>query len=210
MNWIKGFINIGKYKMINTEKIDFITSVNNTDKFSGHFNIEGHNYWPLYKNFINREITLLLEIGTAYGGFAKFLKNNKYECKIVGAELDVKNHGQRHVLDCTDNNNLYDEMYFGDAFSKKFLDWNYEKSYKYDLIIEDADHGYDNQLWGLTNCEYLLKDNGVYVIEDIQSREIAYTLFQNMPIHLKKNSYIWDGTLSVGRYDDLCIVVDLR
>lgn len=195
--------------MIDTSKINFINTIANTDKFAGPYRV-GHNYWPLYKNFITKDLEIMLEIGTAYGGFAKFMKDNNFPCKVIGAEFDPKNHGQNHVSDRTDNNFLYDDMYIGDAFCHEFLSWNAEKQYKYDLVIEDADHGFEHQLWGLQNCERLLKTNGVYIVEDIQTYEIANTLFANMPPFLKRNSYIWDGIQSVGRYDDLCIVVDLR
>jgi hypothetical protein len=50
----------------------------------------------------------------------------------------------------------------------------------------------------------------VYIVEDVQTYEDAKKLMINMPPHLKKYSYIWDGILSVNRYDDLCVVVDLR
>jgi 23S rRNA U2552 (ribose-2'-O)-methylase RlmE/FtsJ len=194
--------------IIGRDKINFQNSVNNTDKFRGHYNLIGHNYWSLYKNFVKNDI-VILEIGTAYGGFAKFIKDN-FTCKIIGAELQPIDCGQRHVSDLTNNNSKYDEMFIGNAFSSEFLKWNSDKNYKYDLIIEDADHSYETQIWGLNHCEQLLQSNGVYVIEDVQTYEDAKKLMINMPQHLKKYSYIWDGILSVNRYDDLCVVVDLR
>ena len=58
--------------------IDFSLAINNTDKFIGGVQNSyknGHNYQLIYKNFINKNISSILEIGTANGGFAKFLKD---------------------------------------------------------------------------------------------------------------------------------------
>ena len=56
--------------------MNYNTTICNTDKFSGGFHNDGklgHNYQLLIKNFLNKNLQKIMEIGTAHGGFAKFL-----------------------------------------------------------------------------------------------------------------------------------------
>jgi 23S rRNA U2552 (ribose-2'-O)-methylase RlmE/FtsJ len=193
------------------KKINYEYALYNTDKFVGgvfKHNI-GHNYQLLYKNFLNNNLSKILEIGTANGGFAKFLKDNSVSSFLVGA--DIKPDEQHnHVLDKTNYNKLYEDFYIGDAFTQSFLDWNLSKNYLYDLIIEDGDHSEKTQAYMLSNCNKLLNTNGVYICEDVQTYDIAKRLINNVPNEYKAFAYIWDGINSIGRTDDICIVIDLR
>jgi len=193
--------------------IDFSLSINNTDKFIGgvqNSSKNGHNYQLIYKNFIDKNISSVLEIGTANGGFAKFLKDNLiFPELLVGADIDpVSEHN--HVSDHTNYNNLYNNFYIGDAFTEQFLNWIDNKNYKFDLVIEDGDHQFQTQQFMLSNVSRLLKSNGVYICEDIMNYSIAKRLIDAVPDNYKKYAYIWDGTNSVGRSDDICIIIDMR
>jgi 23S rRNA U2552 (ribose-2'-O)-methylase RlmE/FtsJ len=194
------------------QKINYESSLNNTDKFSGgvqNSSFFGHNYQLLYKNFLNNKLQKILEIGTANGGFAKFLKDNKFKSFNVGCDI-TPDDKHKHVSDYTNYNHLYDDFFSGNAFSQEFLDWNKVKEYKYDLVIEDADHTVETQAYMLQNCHYLLNEDGVYICEDVQSYTIAKQLIQIIPSKYKQFSYIWDGSFSIGRSDDICVVIDLR
>ena len=75
----------------------------NTDKFCGGISdspAKGHNYQLLYKNFINHDLQSVLEIGTANGGFAKFIRDNELLCFLVGADINP-NIKHYHVPDTT-------------------------------------------------------------------------------------------------------------
>lgn len=184
----------------------------NTDKFSGGLtekNTDGHNYQLLYKNFVNSNAKTILEVGTGNGGFAKFIRENNLICHLVGADI-APNKQHRHVSDTSNYNYLYDSFYHGDCFSTFFLNWLTEKNYKFNLIIEDAEHTFEQQRFMLEHGTKFLEKNGVYISEDIQSYHIAKELMKYVPKELKKFSYIWEGSDSIGRYDDICIVIDTR
>lgn len=184
----------------------------NTDKFIGGLfknGLIGHNYQLLYKNFLQNNPEKILEIGTAHGGFAKFLRENLVKSFIVGADIAPDNF-HNHVSDHTNNNNLYDDFFVGNAFSEEFLSWLNKKEYTFDFVIEDADHSKETQQYMLNNFHRFLSEKGVYVCEDIQTYEIAVDLIKQIPLKYRAFSYIWDGRYSVGRCDDICIVVDLR
>jgi len=197
------------------KNLNYETSINNTDKFSGGFLKDrnfGHNYQLLYKNFINKNIKNVLEIGTANGGFAKFLHdnfNNTKNFKLVGADISPYDK-HYHVADHTNYNNLYDIFYVGNAFCEQFFVWNDSLNIKYDLVIEDADHTQDTQSYMLKNSFRLLAPNGVYICEDVSDYDTAKKLINSIPTEYKPFSYIWDGTSSINRSDDICIVIDLR
>ena len=194
-------------------KINYKHAINNTDKFSGGIygsGSYGHNYQLIYKNFITHELGSILEIGTANGGFAKFLIDNDFKSLLVGADINPTDK-HKHVQDHTNYNHLYNDFYTGDAFTEMFLKWINDKQYKFDLIIEDGDHSSKTQAFMLSNCDKLLTDSGVYICEDVQGGiEVARQLIKFIPVKYKKYSYIWDGVSSVDRADDICVIVDLR
>ena len=194
------------------EKIQYNNTIHNTDKFSGGFfndNRIGHNYQLLMKNFLHKDIPKIMEIGTANGGFVKFLKDNNFKSFFIGvdiAPLDIHNH----VSDFTNYNNLYDKFYTGDAFCDDYIQWVLANDCKSDLVIEDGDHNPEHQSFLLSHVDKLITKNGVYICEDVQSYDIATQLTSFVPEEFKKYTYIWDGRFSVGRYDDICVVVDTR
>jgi 23S rRNA U2552 (ribose-2'-O)-methylase RlmE/FtsJ len=193
--------------------IDISLAINNTDKFIGGVQNSyknGHNYQLIYKNFINKNISSILEIGTANGGFAKFLKDNLVSPSLlVGADIDPHSH-HKHVSDHTNYNYFYNDFYIGNAFTEQFLNWVETKNYKFDLIVEDGDHQIQTQQFMLSNCNRLLKTTGIFICEDITNHSVAKQLIRTVPDEYKKYAYIWDGTDSIGRSDDVCIIIDLR
>jgi cephalosporin hydroxylase len=192
--------------------MNYESTINNTDKFSGGFyndGKKGHNYQLLIKNLLSKNVQKIMEIGTAHGGFAKFLKDNKIKSFLIGADISPDDP-HPHVTDFTKYNNLYDVFYTGDAFCIDFLTWVEQNNYQSDLVIEDGDHDPRHQSFLLSNVNKLITKNGVYICEDVQTHEIALQLVNSVPSEYKKFTYIWDGRCSVGRYDDICVVVDRR
>lgn len=192
--------------------MNYNSTINNTDKFSGGFHNSGklgHNYQLLMKNFLHKDVARIMEIGTAHGGFAKFLKDNEFKSYLIGADISP-NDPHPHVSDFTKYNNLYDQFYTGDAFCDDYIQWVTINDYKSDLVIEDGDHDPNHQSFLLSHVDKLITKNGVYICEDVQSYDIATQLTSFVPEEFKKYTYIWDGRCSVGRYDDICIIVDAR
>jgi SAM-dependent methyltransferase len=191
--------------------MNYESTLNNTDKFSGGYynnNLKGHNYQNLYKKIINNNLNKILEIGTAHGGFIKFIKDNEIKSYVVGVDMDP-NGAHPHVT-CHDKyNNLYDNFYIGDAYNTLFIDWILENNLKFDLVIEDGSHHPPHQQFIISNIDKFLNDTGIFICEDIQSYDVAKNLIKFIPNSLKKYSYIWDGSDSIGRKDDICIIIDL-
>lgn len=195
--------------------INYSLCQSNTDKFrggiveNGRIGFEGHNYQLLYKNFINDKTKSILEVGTANGGFAKFIKENNLNCFLVGSDI-APNAQHFHVADTTNYNHLYDDFYDGNSFSKEFITWIENKNYKFDLVIEDADHAIETQIFLINYADKLISEKGIYVCEDVATYENAKEIIKYVPKNLKKYSYIWDASFSIGRTDDICVVIDCR
>jgi spermidine synthase len=187
---------------------NYISSFNETDKFRQAHN-NGHNYQLIYPNFFLSKPRTILEIGTSSCGFAKFLRDNNIGNLLVGADLErgIVSH---HIPSKLTWENLFDDFFIGDAISSKFLDWITEKKYKFDLVIEDASHKLEDQMYLISKCEYLLSDSGVYITEDIASYDNAKTIIKSIPEKYKKYAYITDLTNSFDRPDDICVVIDCR
>ena len=67
------------------------------------------------------------------------------------------------------------------------------------------------KVWKFSFKEYLpmLNDNGILVIEDVQSIEWIDTLTNIVPDELKKFIKVYDLRENKDRYDDILFVIDL-
>jgi len=193
--------------------INYISSINETDKFIGSISKNpklGHNYKPIYSLiFNNNPLDKILEIGTASCGFAKFLKDNGIGSFLVGADIK-RGIVSYHIQSRLTWEHLFDDFFEGDVASEIFRQWVSDKKYKFDLIIDDASHEPQLQKYLLQICDDLLTNTGIYIVEDIRSYQQAVDNFNSIPKHLKIVSYIVDLSLSNGRSDDICIVIDKR
>lgn len=129
---------------------------NHTDKFSGKWK----HYFDIYdrylQRFVGQEFTLL-EIGVSQGGSLQIWK--KYfgdKVKIVGIDIDP--------------NSMYSESqiqtFCGDQSDPKFLDSVLQQVGLPDVIIDDGSHIQQHVMATFSMLYPILKENGVYVIED--------------------------------------------
>ena len=67
------------------------------------------------------------------------------------------------------------EFYYGDAYTQEMVD----KLPKFDIIIDDGCHKTDYQVKAMELYLPLLKEGGLYVIEDIQHEYPKYSEFED-------------------------------
>ena len=127
-----------------------------------------HNYqnYFSYLNKTKKKIKIL-EIGVFSGGsldmYKKFFGINKIQ--IIGIDIDKE---------CLKFNDKITKIEIGDQEDIKFLNKIKRKYSKFDLIIDDGGHTYEQQK---TSFEYLypnLSDGGIYIIEDVSHRFLNY------------------------------------
>lgn len=168
----------------------FSTQQYNTDKNTTHSYID-HLYNNLFLDKSN--ISKFLEIGIATGESAKMWH-------------DYFTNAQIYVIDVHDCTHMFDKHPRVKCFHANAYDHDFLKSLStYDIIIDDGPHTLESILFFAQYYIYLLNDNGIAVIEDIQSESYFDLLISVVPkgfitekIDLRKIK---------NRYDDLILVI---
>lgn len=153
--------------------IDILNKFNLDSDFLNKGYAEGgtdkNSYHSYIKNFYEKEFEPykeskidLLEIGIETGGSLKLWKEYFLNSKsIVGVDIsDEKIDPKYKNIDGVSVN-------IGDAYDKTFSN----KFDKYDIIIDDGPHTLESQIKSIEFYLPKLKQNGLFIIEDIQSVE---------------------------------------
>jgi hypothetical protein len=131
-----------------------------TDKNSYHSYIENfyeREFEPFQECLID-----LLEIGIETGGSLKLWKEYFLNSKsIVGVDISDERIDQRY------KNIAGVTMNFGDAYDQRFSD----QFDQFDIIIDDGPHTLETQIKSIEFYLPKLKQNGLFIIEDIQRVE---------------------------------------
>lgn len=178
--------------------------------------LDPHTYSETY-DFLFRKIRTnyidLLEIGIDKGGSmklwhdyfpfaniygldAKDLKDNpKYDQKIRLPEIYFSKR-----IHMTMEVNAYDEKFIEEKFKKNNMN--------FDIIIDDGPHNIESMCFFVKNYSKLLKENGILIIEDIQSPDWIPQIMLHVPFELRKYSKVIDLRHNGKRYDDILLVID--
>ena len=172
-----------------------------TDKDTTHAYI--YPYDKVFEKYRDKTISLL-EIGNN-GGESIRLWNDYFDnAQILGIEInDLKELDGINAQ--YENINLYTKT---DAYSDATIDLFYKNDYKFDIIIDDGSHRPEHQAFAIIKWLPFLKEGGVFVIEDVQSLEIAQYLMSLIPERLLDRSMVIDRRHVKGRYDDIMITVE--
>jgi cephalosporin hydroxylase len=166
-----------------------------------------HSYLPLYeKLFSSKKETAknVLEIGVTQGGSIKLWSEYFVNATIYGLDnIDINNIPQ----DIQNNKNIilhtsinaYDE-----TFVKEFAD----KNLKIDIIIDDGSHKLTDMKHFIQFYSPLLTNDGILIIEDVQSIDWIEELKKEVPEELKEYVFVYDLREKKGRYDDIVFVIN--
>ena len=94
----------------------------------------------------------------------------------------------------------YDDVFF----KTHFLD----KNIKFDLMIDDGPHTLDTMIKFIQLYSNLISDNGIIIIEDVQSWDWIKPLTDSVPEHLKPFVKTYDLRFIKERYDDIVFTID--
>jgi hypothetical protein len=129
----------------------------NTDKSS-----KGHGYLNIYETYFQslREKELnILEIGIFNGGSLKMWDEYFINSKIFGMDLyDKSNYNSDKI-----------ETIIANQADKKSLNKSFSNLPKMDIIIDDGGHTMKQQQVSFGCLFPYLKNNGIYVIEDLHT-----------------------------------------
>ena len=150
--------------------------------------------------------TNVLEIGIAHGGGSIKMWHEYFQNATVHAldvipihevSDDLKTHDRIKIHAST---NAYDVGFVYREFVQRGV--------SFDMILDDGPHTLESMQSFLMIYSQLLKDDGILILEDIQSWDWIATLKESVPAHLKGHVQVYDLRKNKGRWDDIVLVID--
>jgi hypothetical protein len=172
-----------------------------------------HSYLPLYQKLLEgkKETALnVLEIGIGdfgwkNGGSMKLWNEFFTNANIYG--LDVRPLDS--FLDGLTTNNKIFIYTSTDAYNTEFVTETFvNKNIKFDFMLDDGPHNLESMLIFIQLYSQLMTDDGILMIEDVQSWDWIETLTNAVPEHLKPFVKSYDLRENKGRYDDIIFTID--
>ena len=171
-----------------------------------------HSYLDLYEKLLctkKNTARNILEIGIGYpghnGGSIKmwndyFINANIYTLDIQHINDvwdEIKNKDRIKIFTSTD---AYDEK----NFKELFLD----KNIKFDMMLDDGPHSLESMKQFIKLYSQIMTEDGILMIEDVQSIDWIDELKSVVPENLKKYIQSYDLRANKGRYDDIVFVIN--
>jgi hypothetical protein len=166
-----------------------------------------HSYLPVYDALLKDKqhtATNVLEIGICQGGSIKLWYDFFTNANVYGIDImnynDVWNDIKRDRIQLYTSTDAYNE----DFVKSVFVDTNK----KFDLILDDGPHTLESMIKFVKLYSTLLSDNGILIIEDIQSYDWIESLRNIVPDDLKMYIGVYDLRDKKNRYDDILFVIN--
>jgi hypothetical protein len=167
-----------------------------------------HSYLPLYQGLLIKKketASNVLEVGIFKGGSIKLWSDFFQNATVYGLDImnirdvwqGIKNN-KRIVL--YTSTNAYDETFFKNNFLNKNI--------KFDFMLDDGPHTLDSMVKFIQLYSQVMTDDGILIIEDVQSWDWIETLKNAVPAHLKQYIKIYDLRKNKNRYDDIVFSID--
>ena len=174
-----------------------------------------HSYLPLYQQLlIGKKETAknVLEVGIGDGtqGITNGGSIKLWNDYFINAKV--------HALDIQHLDTVWDELknkdrivlyssidaYNDDFFINHFLN----KNIKCDFMLDDGPHTLESMKQFIKLYSQIMTDDGILIIEDVQSWDWIDILKNETPEHLKQFIKVYDLRPNKGRYDDIVFTID--
>ena len=167
-----------------------------------------HSYLDLYQSLLEAKkysAKTVLEIGIHRGGSTKLWYDFFPNATIHALDILPSNEISDDLKDedriiLHTSTNAYDETFF----KKTFLD----KNVKCDFMLDDGPHTLETMKEFIRLYSQLMTDDGILIIEDVQSIDWLPQLTEIVPEHLKKYIKTYDLRRNKGRYDDIVFTIN--
>ena len=172
-----------------------------------------HSYLHLYERLLERKkhtAINVLEIGIGdfgekNGGSIKLWRDYFTKATIYGLDIlpidrvmDELLHDDRVVL--------YTST---DAYNDEFFMTNFlHKNIKCDFMLDDGPHTLESMKQFIKLYSQIMTDDGILIIEDVQSIAWINALKNEVPAHLKRFVKVYDLRSVKSRYDDIVFTID--
>jgi hypothetical protein len=166
-----------------------------------------HSYLPLYQQLLEHKkesAKNVLEIGINLGGSIKLWRDFFVNSHVHGLDImhindiwsELKKDGNITLYTSNDAYNI-------DFFNKTFLN-----KIKFDFMLDDGPHSLDSMKRFINLYSQVIADDGILIIEDVQSITWIPILINEVPEHLKKYIEVYDLRPIKNRYDDIVFVIN--
>ena len=173
-----------------------------------------HSYLPLYQKLLkNKKETAkhVLEIGIGdwhqgitNGGSIKLWHDYFTNATIYALDICPL----EKVWDGIKNNNRI-IIYSNDAYNYDFFKTNFlDKNIKCDFMLDDGPHTLNSMIQFIKLYSQIMTDDGILIIEDVQSWDWIDILKNEVPENLKSFIQIYDLRSNKNRYDDIVFTID--
>jgi hypothetical protein len=172
-----------------------------------------HSYLELYEKLLTSKketATHVLEVGIGdfgqkNGGSIKLWKDYFTNATIYGLDVLPK----ERVFDELLNNDrviLYTntDAYNVDFFTNTFLN----KNMQFDFMLDDGPHTLESMKQFIRLYSKVMTNDGILIIEDIQSIDWINILYNEVPENLKPFVKVYDLRYIKNRYDDIVFTID--
>jgi SAM-dependent methyltransferase len=162
-----------------------------------------HSYIEVYEEILAHyrgTAKNILEIGLMSGESLR-MWDEYFTGDVFGIDCDIKPIGGKADLTKAIEDGLC--ISIGDATNESDIEKFY-KGIKFDVIIEDAGHELMQQMKIFSILVNYLSDDGIYIIEDVQSMDNAKTIRNSL---YDFNTQIIDRRNIKNRYDDILIII---
>jgi hypothetical protein len=172
-----------------------------------------HSYLPLYQKLLeNKKETTknVLEIGIGdfflkNGGSIKLWKNFFKNATIYGLDILPVDRVIDELLN-DDRIILYTSI---DAYNEDFFITNFlNKNIKCDFILDDGPHTLESMKQFIKLYTQIMTDDGILIIEDVQSWDWIEILKDAVPEYLKQFIKVYDLRENKNCSDDIVFTID--
>jgi cephalosporin hydroxylase len=167
-----------------------------------------HSYLPLYQQLlIGKKETAknVLEVGILHGGSIKMWSDFFTNATVYGLDIMHINSVWDEIRN-KDNIILHTSTnaYNTDFFVTNFL----TKNIKFDFMVDDGPHTLESMKQFIKLYSQIMTDDGILIIEDVQSLDWIHTLKNAVPAHLQPFIKVYDLRQNKNRYDDIVFTID--
>ena len=172
-----------------------------------------HSYLPLYEKLLySKKDTAkhVLEIGIGNfgeknGGSIKIWKDYFKNAVVYALDIIPK----ERVLDELLNDTRVVLYTSSDAYNEHFFKTNLlDKNIQCDFMLDDGPHSLESMKQFIKLYTQLMTEDGILIIEDVQSFDWIDILKEQVPEHLKPFVKVYDLRPNKNRYDDIVFTID--
>lgn len=166
-----------------------------------------HSYLELYeKLFEHKKETAqrVLEVGVQNGGSIKLWHDYFVNAQVYGVDI-ISYDSMWEENKYKDRITLFPST---NAYDPNFVTKQLVSRGKFDMVLDDGPHTLDSLIAFIQLYTPLLADDGILVIEDVQSWDWLDELKKVVPEDLQTCIKIYDLRPNKNRYDDIVFTID--